>query len=139
MARRVRFRRTASGVIDGVYASKPGIDVMAAGITDEDLAFSSDWTNVLKIHRQGVLTDVPTNGSLAFKSWPSLGYIPFVQINFISSLDGNYQPYCTPTPYLAADKFVHALAFHNGLQYTSKGLGTVTIYYTIYRAQAFAS
>ncbi len=139
MSRQVYFEPIAGGVGDRVRISKPGIDVRGAGVTDEDLLFSSDWENVLRIYKQGTLSSVPTGGTKAFLSWPSLGYIPFSTIMFWSSLDGNWQPYSAPTPYLGSGKFVHALVFADGIQYSSSGYGTVLINYTVFRAQAFAS
>ena len=75
MARRVVLGQQSDGSY-GLRVSAPSFDALAATDDGDAVTFDSRWTDIMKLYVVGL---VAGSGGWA-ASWPSLGYIPFVEI-----------------------------------------------------------
>jgi hypothetical protein len=78
---RVVIGRRGTGL--GLYCSLPGVNALTADANDSNrFSFNSDWTDLLKVHQMGTVSDYSVSEPPFVKRdvyFPALSYVPYVE------------------------------------------------------------
>jgi len=84
MANRVALGQLRDGTY-GLEISQAGFDVLNAGISHENLVFSTKWAHAAGIHAAGMVASTVSGVTVSFAA---LDYVPVVQTAFYNSSTG---------------------------------------------------